>query len=139
MNVNAEMHSALQEHLGLCRQILSVVEQESQALQAGSSDGYLATYQSKHRLRGRLEESVERIKIGRKAWQVLPVSERGTDTDVGALLLQNQNQIMKIIVLDRENEHRLLRRGLVPPRHLPSPNRQRPHFVADLYRRQCMT
>ena len=43
----------------------------------------------------------------------------------------------KIILLDRENEQGLLRRGLVPPRELPSVNRQRPHFVADLYRRQC--
>jgi len=38
--------------------------------------------------------------------------------------------------LDRENEQALLRRSLVPARQLPSVNRQRPHFVADLYRRQ---
>jgi hypothetical protein len=44
---------------------------------------------------------------------------------------------MKFILLDRENEQGLLRRGLVPPRQLPSVNRQRPHFVAELYRRQC--
>ncbi len=43
---------------------------------------------------------------------------------------------MKIIVLDRENEQVLLRKGMVPARHLPSADRQRPHFVADLYRRQ---
>ena len=42
---------------------------------------------------------------------------------------------MRIIVLDRENEQTRLRKGTVPARHLPSPNRQRPHFVADLYRR----
>ena len=52
------------------------------------------------------------------------------------LLRQNQDLTMKIILLDRENEQSLLRRGLVPPRELPSVNRQRPHFVADLYRRQ---
>ncbi len=52
------------------------------------------------------------------------------------LLRQNQDLTMKIIVLDRENEQNLLRRGLVPARELPSVNRQRPHFVADLYRRQ---
>ena len=49
------------------------------------------------------------------------------------LLRQNQDLTMKIIVLDRENEQNLLRRGLVPPRELPSVNRQRPHFVADLH------
>jgi len=42
---------------------------------------------------------------------------------------------MKIVLLDRENEQALLRRGLVPPTQLPSVNRQRPHFVAELYRR----
>jgi hypothetical protein len=51
------------------------------------------------------------------------------------LLRQNQDQTMKIILLDRENEQCLLRRGLVPTRELPSANRQRPNFVADLYRR----
>jgi len=45
---------------------------------------------------------------------------------------------MRIIVLDRENEQALLRKSLVPPRHLPPANRQRPHFVADLYRRQSV-
>ncbi|MCC6233741.1 MAG: hypothetical protein IT580_13910 [Verrucomicrobiales bacterium] len=43
---------------------------------------------------------------------------------------------MKILLLDRENEQALLRHGLVPARELPSVNRQRPHFVSDLYRRQ---
>jgi hypothetical protein len=49
---------------------------------------------------------------------------------------QNQDLLMKILVLDRENEQALLRHGLVPVRDLPSVNRQRPHFVAQMYRRQ---
>jgi hypothetical protein len=57
-------------------------------------------------------------------------------TEVPGMLRQVQDLIMKIIVLDRENEQMLLRNGLVPARHLPSVNQQRPHFVADLYRRQ---
>ncbi len=51
------------------------------------------------------------------------------------MLRQNQDLIMKIIVLDRENEQGLLRSGLLPDCQLPSANRQRPRFVADLYRR----
>jgi hypothetical protein len=43
---------------------------------------------------------------------------------------------MKIIVLDRENEQTLLRLGLLPAQQLPPVERQRGHFVADLYRRQ---
>ncbi len=42
---------------------------------------------------------------------------------------------MKIIVLDRENEQALLRRGMLPSRSLPPVQRQRPHYVADLYRK----
>ena len=55
---------------------------------------------------------------------------------MAGLLREIQDVIMKVIFLDRENEQALLRKGLVPAKHLPSANRQRPHFVADLYRRQ---
>jgi hypothetical protein len=42
---------------------------------------------------------------------------------------------MRMIILDRENEQLLLRRGLIPPKHLPPVQRQRPHYVAGLYQR----
>jgi len=29
----------------------------------------------------------------------------------------------------------MLRRGLLPPEHVPLAHRQRPHFVTELYRR----
>jgi hypothetical protein len=61
--------------------------------------------------------------------------ERARHKDVALLLKQNQEVTMRILNLDRENEQSLLRRGLVPSKHLPPANRQRPHFVADLYRR----
>jgi hypothetical protein len=44
---------------------------------------------------------------------------------------------MKILLLDRENQQAMLRRGLVPARHLPPPAAQRPHFVAGLYQRHA--
>jgi hypothetical protein len=69
-------------------------------------------------------------------WQKFSPDERARHPEIGMLLRQNQDLTMKIIVLDRENEQSLLRRGLVPARELPSVNRQRPHFVAELYRRQ---
>ena len=42
---------------------------------------------------------------------------------------------MKILIIDKENEQLLLRRGLVPPAQLPSVQQQYPHFVTDLYQR----
>jgi hypothetical protein len=44
---------------------------------------------------------------------------------------------MKFLQLDRENQQSLLRRGLVPPRHLPAVAAQQPHYVAGLYRRHA--
>ncbi len=56
--------------------------------------------------------------------------------EVPRLLQQNQDLIMKIVVLDRENEQLLLRLGLMPVQSLPAAQRQKPHYVAQLYRRQ---
>jgi hypothetical protein len=45
---------------------------------------------------------------------------------------------MKFFILDRENQQAMLRRGLVPVRHLPPAAAQRPHFVAGLYQRHAI-
>ncbi len=42
---------------------------------------------------------------------------------------------MKILIIDKENEQLLLRRGLVPIAQLPFEQQQRSHFVTDLYQR----
>jgi hypothetical protein len=63
--------------------------------------------------------------------------ERFRDAESAPLLRQNQDLILKILLLDRENEQARLRRGLLPAAHLPSVHQQRPHFVAELYRRQA--
>ena len=139
MKVITELRATLDQHLALCREILVLVEQESLALRENENSRQFEFYQHKKALLGRLDESVNLIKHRRREWQNLPVEERSHPAEVEPLLRQNQDLIMKIIVLDRENEQNLLRRGLVPSRHLPSPNRQRPHVVADLYRRQCQS
>ena len=55
--------------------------------------------------------------------------------DVQAQLRESQELVMRLLVLDRENEQAMLRRGLVPTAQLPSANRQRPHIVAKMYRK----
>ena len=130
------MVSDLHGHLDLCREILSLVENESQLLRNSDTGLTFAAYQAKKNLLPRLNQSLNQIRQHRANWQQLGPSERAAFPEVPALLRQNQDLIMKIIVLDRENEQALLRQGLVPPRHLPSASRQRPHYVADLYRRQ---
>jgi DNA-directed RNA polymerase subunit H (RpoH/RPB5) len=130
------MVNDLRGHLALCEEILVLVEAESHALHHSESGPSFASYQAKKNLLPRLNQSLNQIRQHRATWQKLSPAERAQYPEVPGLLRQNQDLIMKIIVLDRENEQALLRQGLVPPRQLPSANRQRPHFVADLYRRQ---
>lgn len=132
-----EMRAGLQAHLGLAREVLALVEREGQSLRAQDNSSPFESHPAKKALLVRLEESVARLKEYRSEWTRLDPSTRAANADINQLIRQNQDLTMKIIVLDRENEQALLRRGLVPPREIPSANRQRPHFVADLYRRQA--
>ena len=136
MNSLNVMVADLQGHLSLCQEILSLVEKESYALHHADAGPSFESYQAKKNLLPRLNQSLNQIRQHRATWQKISPTDRAQYPEVPGLLRQNQDLIMKIIVLDRENEQALLRKGLVPPRQLPSANRQRPHFVADLYRRQ---
>lgn len=134
--MSATLATDLLAHHALCLEMLSLVERESAALRLGDEAKRFEFYAARKSLLPRLDESVARIKHQRLDWQRLPAADRARQPEVTGLLRQNQDLIMKILVLDRENEQQLLRRGLVPPKHLPSPERQRPHFVANLYRKQ---
>jgi hypothetical protein len=46
-----------------------------------------------------------------------------------------QDLLVKILQLDRENQQALLRRGLVPARHVASCAAPPSNYVANLYRR----
>ena len=92
-------------------------------------------YQARKNLLPRLDDSLNHLRQLRGRWQKLSLAERAQFSAVPALLRQNQDLVMRIILLDRENEQTLLRRRLVPARHLPPAPPPKPHFVADLYRR----
>ena len=131
-----DIHDDLKKHFALCRELLVVVERESQALRQPENPSLFEFYQLRKTLLPRLNQSLDSLRKHRAHWLKFSLEERARHPEIGLLLRQNQDLTMKIILLDRENEQALLRRGLVPPRELPSVNRQRPHFVADLYRRQ---
>jgi flagellar biosynthesis/type III secretory pathway chaperone len=124
----------LKAHLRLCQDILTVVERENVTLKQ-SDAGNFELQKARKDILPELEKSLEELRTRRADWLQLTAAEREAHPEIAALLRQNQDVIMKIIVLDRENEQTLLRKGLVPPKHLPSANRNRPHYVADLYRR----
>jgi flagellar biosynthesis/type III secretory pathway chaperone len=136
MNTRQEMTDTLNQHLAVCQELLQVAQQEGQALRRPDKPSLFEFYQRKKNLLPRLNQSLDRLRKHRVTWQILSSDERARQPETGLLMRRTQDLTMKLIVLDRENEQALLRRGLVPPRQLPSVNRQRPHFVADLYRRQ---
>jgi hypothetical protein len=53
------------------------------------------------------------------------------------LLREVQNLLPRLLMLDRENQQEMLRRGVIPATQLPPAASQRPNFVANLYRRHA--
>jgi hypothetical protein len=137
MNTFPQMLADLRAHQSLCRELLNLAERESQALRQNQTAALHEVYQAKKVVQPRLNESAEMVRQHRLRWQNLTAAERAAQPEISYLVRQVQDLIMRVILLDRENEQGLLRRGLIPPRELPSAQMQRPHFVADLYRRQA--
>jgi flagellar biosynthesis/type III secretory pathway chaperone len=126
----------LRHHQLTCRELLALAERESQLLRQGQIAALQEIYQAKKVLLPRLSESLEKVRLHRQHWQTLTTAERAAQPEISFLIRQVQDLIMRVILLDRENEQGLLRRGLVPAREMQSVGQQRPHFVAGLYRRQ---
>ncbi len=131
-----QLAAELRAHHSLYQEFLAAVEKEGRVLRdAGSSEALTGT-QTRQNLLPRLNESLDILKMHRLRWSQAGAAERAQFPEVTGLLRQSQDLIMKIIVQDRENEQALLRRGMIPPRHLPPANRTRPNYVASVYRRQ---
>jgi hypothetical protein len=136
MSELAAMAQDLRRNVDLYRELLALVEADHRAIRQPAAASLSSTHPAKKNLLPRLAASLDQLRKHRAVWQRLDAAGRARHPEIGALLRQSQDAVMKIIMLDRENEQGLLRRGLVPPRHLPAAARQRPNFVAELYRRQ---
>lgn len=136
MKEPSEIAAVLRENLALYESVWRTVSEEGEELRSGSEQAPVRQAREKKDLLPRLVESLDALAGSRAAWQAAGPSTRARHPEVGALVRQSQDLLMKIIVMDRENEQTLLRKGMFPARELPSVNRQRPHFVTDLYRRQ---
>jgi len=133
----SELAEGLRAHYSLCQEVLKAVEREGQLLRSSPSEQPKNALEAKKNLLAQLSESLDKIRQRRIAWLKLEPAQRQGHPEIAELLRENQNLVMKILVLDRENEQTLLRQGLVPPRHVPAANRQRPHFVASMYQRNA--
>jgi hypothetical protein len=127
----------LRDHRAVCTEILKVVERENTLLRSPRAGEPVALQGARKNLLAELCDSLDKIRELRIAWLKLEPAQRQGYPEIADLLRENQNLIMRILVLDRENEQTLLRQGLVPLRHVPSANKQRPHFVASIYQRNA--
>jgi hypothetical protein len=137
MNTFPQMLADLRDHQTVCRELLSLAERESQALRLGQAAVLHEIHRARKPLLTRLSESLEKVRQHRLLWQGLTAAERAAQPEIGFLVRQAQDLILRVLMLDRENEQGLLRRGLIPPREIPAAQQQRPHFVAALYRRHA--
>ena len=135
MNPETQMALDLRSHLSLNMDLLQHLARESQCLRQLDSTEFTSAAEARREVLPRLEDALQRIRSHRSYWISLSPELRATKHEIQNLLRQNQDIIMRMIVLDREKEQLLLRRGLIPPKHLPPAQRQRPHYVASLYRR----
>jgi hypothetical protein len=136
MNCTGDLIEDLNVHQALCQELLAIAESEAETLQRGDNPSLFALCQLRKNLLPRLDLSLECLRRDRIRWKKRSAEERAGDSEIRQLLRRNQELCFKIIVLDRENEQRLLRRGLVSSGPSAPSEQPRAHFVAELYRRQ---
>lgn len=134
-NPETQMLADLRSHLSLNTELLGHLERESLQLRESDAGQSASATEARRRMLPRLETALLRIRNHRNHWLSLSPETRANQHEIRNLLRQNQDLLMRMIILDRENEQLLLRRGLIPPKHLPPVQRQRPHYVAGLYQR----
>ena len=131
----SSLASHLRHYLSLCEDALSLAGRENQALSAPEDYPPFEFYQGRKALLSRLDEALNSLRTWRLAWQRLDPAERAQYSEVKQLLQTVQDSLVKFLVLDRENQQALLRRGLVPARQMPAFAGQSPHYATQLYRR----
>ncbi len=133
----SEMIADLRSYQTICDEALTLTSRENQALSAGGNYEPFEFYQLRRSLLPRLENALVQIRKWREIWLRVSPAERAGCSEVKVLFQSVQSLLMKLLLLDRENQQALLRRGLVPPRHLPTAAAQvqQPNFVANVYKR----
>ena len=130
--------SALQEHLNVCQDLLQLGKKEAEALRNPAPFPSASIQAERKALLARLEFSARAVSQQRVRWQQLrnPTSE--SSPELATLVQSALDTIMRVLVIDQENEQSLLRRGLLPAKMLPRAERTQPHFIARTYQRHTM-
>jgi hypothetical protein len=125
----------LRAFAGVGEEILTLGRQEHLALSGKAAYEPSAFQEKRKTLLPDIESLVKKFRNHRMAWLQIPAAQREHLHELKSLFQSIQGLMSRVILLDRENQQAMLKRGLVPVKHLPSTAVQQPHYVADLYRR----
>jgi hypothetical protein len=132
---NPGLAHELREFLSLGEDILTLATRENQSLTGHADYEPDEFHQRRKSLLQPIDLMILKLRQHRVIWQQSRLNGRAHSEEIKSLFQNIQNLLMKILLLDRENQQAMLRRGLVPAAHLPAAAGQRPHFVAGLYQR----
>jgi hypothetical protein len=132
-----EMIADLRAYQTICEEALTLTTRENQSLSTAGEYQPFEFYQLRTGLLPRLETALVQLRKWREIWLRVSPAERAGCSEVKVLFQSVQGLLMKLLLLDRENQQALLKRGLVPPRHLAAAavQVQKPNFVANVYKR----
>ena len=126
---------ALQEHLGVCADLLLLAQKEAEALRQPGPFPAAQIQAERKDLLARLESSSRLVASQRNRSGQLNALGCESPTELVDLVRTTLDTIMRVLVIGRENEESLLRRGLLPARSLPRAEQSQPNFVALTYQR----
>jgi hypothetical protein len=128
----------LRSYLLLCEDILNLAKNENQALTGQTSYQPSEFQQKRKKLLPNIELLLAKLRSRRLVWQQVPKPERERCTEITPLFQNIQDELMKVLLLDRENQQIMLRRGMVPASHLPAPT-PKANYVASVYHRHAIS
>jgi hypothetical protein len=129
----------LQDFAGICEDVLSLAKREHQALAGPAGYEHTEFFEKRKTLLQDIEAILPKFRRHRTLWQQVSQAQRDHFTDLKRQFQNIQGLLMRVMLLDRENQQAMLKGGLVPTKHLPPAATQQPHYVADLYRRNSQS
>jgi hypothetical protein len=134
---SGEIFRQLTGHRDVCREFLALFTEENQSLRNPQPWSPGIFHEQRKRLLPRLESVLINLRRCRQQWHSATAAERERCSEIKELFREIQNLLPRLLLLDRENQQEMLRRGLVPATQLPPAAGQRPNYVASLYRRHA--
>ena len=128
---------ALREHLGVCEDLLRLAQREAESLRQPGPFQAAQIQAERKALLARLDSSARSVASQRDRGSPLSAPGGETPPELADLVRTTLDTIMRVLVIDRENEANLLRRGLLPARALPRAEQSQPSFVARTYQRHA--